>query len=526
MVMKIIDTNLDMYGNTVQNICIETVTEIPVSIDVGRIVYLSPAKEIYVCTEDGWKTAGQVNPFENIKVNGEVVAPVDGAVNIIVPTRTSHLVNDSGYITKGVTTLDHFYPKEELYTREELDSKLQAITQFDFKVVDALPEIGEWGYIYLVPSPSSKSKNVKDEYIWVDDAWEQIGSTQFKLDLVQTADGITVNNTALQKATAEQDGLMTKEMVSEFRAKQDKLTAGANIVIDGGVISAVGGGTGGGHPTVIREFGGDGALEYLIEHDLNSYNLLFQVRTVSAPIRYVQTGLEAVDANTIKVILAEPLNDRLSISILACDRAATPTEFNVETKEITTPMTIWSLNNPTGNAVFCQLFDDTGDELRGDIVQESAEGFTPVVASFDTAYSGTMLVAKATKVFDFEKKTGMTIDLVQEGFSTDDKFLIQIFTDEMGQTMADIIQDSGSGVIEIDFGGMSLTGFVILRSASVVQTFENASEVVCQHDLGRKVGVQVYLEGSGQALADVKCTSENVVTVSMGSEVTGYVVVL
>ena len=526
MAYKIIDTTLDMYGNTVQNVCIETVMEIPASIDVGRIVYLSPAKEIYVCTEEGWKTAGQVNPFENIKVNGEIVTPVDGAVNIVVPTRTSHLVNDTGYITKGVTTLDNFYTKEETYNREELDSKLQAITQFDFKVMDALPETGEWGYIYLVPSPASKSKNTKDEYIWVDGAWEQIGSTQFKLDLVQDADGIIINNTALQKATETQDGLMTKEMVREFRAKQDKLTAGANITIEDGVISATGGGTGGGHSTVIRKFGGDGQTEYVINHNLNSYNLLFQVRTVTAPIRYVQAGLEAVDTNTIKVILAEPLNDTLSISILACDRAVTPEVFDVEVKKISTPMTVWSQNNPTGNAVFCQLYDSSGDELRGDIVQESAEGFTPVVASFDTAYTGSMLTAKASKVFNFVDSTGMTIDLIHEGFSADDRFLVQIFTDEMGQTMADITQDSGSGVIEIDFGGMNLTGFVIIRKASVVQTFENTSEVVCQHDLGRTVGAQVYLEGSGQVLADVKCTSENVVTISMGSAVTGYVVVL
>lgn len=523
MAMKIIDTNLDMYGNTVQNICIETVTEIPTSTDVGRIVYLSPVKEIYVCTEDGWKTAGQVNPFENIKVNGEVVAPVDGAVNIVVPTRTSHLVNDSGYITKGVTTLDNFYPKEELYTKEELDSKLQAITQFDFRVVDALPETGEWGYIYLVPSPASKSKNTKDEYIWVNDAWEQIGSTQFKLDLIQTADGIVINNTVLQKATEEQDGLMTKEMVREFRGKQDALTAGANITIENGVISATGGGAGGGHSSVVREFGGDGQTEYIINHNLGTYNVLIQLRTVAAPIRYITTTMEAVDTRNLRLIFTDPLTETLSISIMACDKVVVPTELDVDTKVIESEMSVWTYTNVTENPVYVQMFDTTGNEIRGDITQESSEMFTPVVANLQEPNSGYMLVAKATHVTPFTDQSTVTIYLDQIGLSTLDKYLIQVYLDGTGQAIGDIKQENG--VVTVDFG-RSLSGYVVLRKASMVYEFTEQKDVVVQHNLGRVVGVQVYLDGTGQAMVDVQQTSDNnVVEIHVNSPITGYIVI-
>ena len=526
MAYKIIDTTLDMYGNTVQNVCIETVMEIPASIDVGRIVYLSPAKEIYVCTEEGWKTAGQVNPFENIKVNGEIVTPVDGAVNIVVPTRTSHLVNDSGYITKSVTTLDNFYTKEETYNREELDSKLQAITQFDFRVVDALPETGEWGYIYLVPSPASKSKNTKDEYIWVDGAWEQIGSTQFKLDLVQDADGITVNNTALQKATEAQDGLMTKEMVREFRGKQDALSAGANITIENGVISATGGGAGGGHSSVVREFGGDGQTEYIINHNLGTYNILIQLRTVAAPIRYITTTMEAVDTKNLRLTFNDPLTETLSVSIMACDKVVVPSVLDVDTKSIETAASVWSMVNTSGQAVYCQLYDSDGNEIRGDMVQESADGFTPVVASLDRPYTGTMLIAKASIFMEFSNQTEITIDTVQNGFAASDKFLVQVYLDGTGRTMPDIIQDNGTGIISIDLGDEPLSGYIVARKATMVQEFTSATEIVCTHNLNRVVGVQAYLEGSGQVMADIVCTDLNTVTVSSNNLISGYVLVL
>lgn len=497
MVTKIVNTDIDMYGNRVTNLCVEVLPELPETTSEGRLVYLKAARQIFVYSAGSWQSVGELNP-----------------------TKLSAFENDVGFLTADTAGLSNYY------TKDETDERINNLARLQFKVMDALPETGEPNYIYLVPTTSSKSKNVKDEWIWVDGDWELIGSTAFKLDLKQSPDGIVIDGKTLQKASETQDGLMTKEMVKEFRAKQDKLTAGPNISIENGVISAIGGGTGGGHASFVGSFGGDGMVEYTVSHGLGTYNIIFQMRT-APPVRYVQSTVYATDENTLKVVLSEPLNDTMYISILACDISAPePETFDVETKTISTPMTVWSQNNPTGNAVFCQLFDDTGDELRGDIVQESAGGFSPVVASFDTAYSGTMLVAKATKVIDFADETSIVIDLAQDGLSPDSKYLVQIFTDEMGQTIADVVQDSDSGVIEIDFGGMSLTGFIVLRESSKWVPFENKSEVICQHDLGRAVGVQVYLNGTGQTFSDVKCTSENSVTISMGSESTGYIVIL
>lgn len=51
-----------------------------------------------------------------------------------------------------------------------------------FEKVDSLPNTGESNVIYLVPNGGTDT-NVKDEYMWIDDAWELMGSTS--IDLTQ-----------------------------------------------------------------------------------------------------------------------------------------------------------------------------------------------------------------------------------------------------------------------------------------------------------------------------------------------------
>lgn len=62
-----------------------------------------------------------------------------------------------------------------------MNEKISALEVSKYKVVEVLPETGETNVIYLVPSPRPSQKNIKDEFIWVDGAWEQIGSTEIDL---------------------------------------------------------------------------------------------------------------------------------------------------------------------------------------------------------------------------------------------------------------------------------------------------------------------------------------------------------
>ena len=63
----------------------------------------------------------------------------------------------------------------------ELLLKLETLDKLTYKVVDTLPTKGETNTIYLVPNTNSQDKNIKDEYLWVDNKWELIGSTAIDL---------------------------------------------------------------------------------------------------------------------------------------------------------------------------------------------------------------------------------------------------------------------------------------------------------------------------------------------------------
>lgn len=65
---------------------------------------------------DGIENGAQVNKIETIKVNGTSQTITNKAVDISVPTKTSQLNNDSGFITKSVNNLDNYYTKGTIDT--------------------------------------------------------------------------------------------------------------------------------------------------------------------------------------------------------------------------------------------------------------------------------------------------------------------------------------------------------------------------------------------------------------------------
>ena len=481
MVSKIVNADIDMYGNKISNFCVEVMSELPQTPKEGMLVYLANARQIFVYSDGSWQTVGELNP-----------------------TKISAFENDAGYLTANSVGLDNYY------TKEETDEKIDALTRLQFKAMDILPTTGEPNYIYLVPSASSKARNVRDEYIWIDGDWELIGSTAFKLSFIQDADGIVINDNVLQKATETQDGLMTKEMVKEFRGKQDKLTAGSNISIEDGVISATGGGIGGGHASFIGSFGGDGRTEYTVTHGLGTYNIIFQMRT-APPVRFVQATVYADDEDSIRVVFSEPMNDVVHISILACDASAPAPEepLDIDVKTIS-GTTTWIHENNTGAPVFCQLYDVSGNEIGGDIIQNSIDGFDPVIATTDTENdSGYMLVAKADITEYFENTTSCSVDVTNYGYTADDKFLVMVFVDGMGQNF--VQTEQVGSIVTIEFGKNSpSTGYVVLRKATRMFEFTDlvGEPVIAEHNLNRIVGAQLFVDGDLQ-VTDVDCIDLN-----------------
>lgn len=85
------------------------------------------------------------------------------------------------------TDLDDKADKSTTYTKQQVDdaitNAIAGVTQIQFSVVQALPATGEAGVIYLIANG-----NVYDEYIYVNNAFEKLGSTDVDLSgYVQTS---------------------------------------------------------------------------------------------------------------------------------------------------------------------------------------------------------------------------------------------------------------------------------------------------------------------------------------------------
>lgn len=83
------------------------------------------------------------------------------------PTKLSQFTNDSKFQT-------------DAQVQQAINSAVSGITGIDFQVVESLPEMGKKGTIYL-KSNSGSGQNIYDEYIWVNNKYEMIGTTQVDL---------------------------------------------------------------------------------------------------------------------------------------------------------------------------------------------------------------------------------------------------------------------------------------------------------------------------------------------------------
>ena len=105
-------------------------------------------------------------------------ASSDVTANITVPTVVSDLTNDSGYQTASDVS-------------SAIATAISGITVISFEIVAQLPQEGDPGTIYLI-SNSGSGTNIYDEFVYVNNTWEQIGTTA--ADFTNVAYYDSVNN--------------------------------------------------------------------------------------------------------------------------------------------------------------------------------------------------------------------------------------------------------------------------------------------------------------------------------------------
>lgn len=156
-----------------------------------------------------------------------------------IPTTTSELTNDSGFITNAVNNLVNYYLKSETYSQSEVDSLIAAAKNGRFIYVATLPTTDiDTKAIYLVPSSDPEAGNVKDEYINTDgtsSGWELIGSTAIDL-----SGYVQKSQTA---GLLKNDGTVNTTIEGAVSANTSAITAikdGTNIDSFGDVETALG----------------------------------------------------------------------------------------------------------------------------------------------------------------------------------------------------------------------------------------------------------------------------------------------
>lgn len=153
----------------------------------------------------------------------------DDKTVVQIPTALSAFTNDAGFITSTVNNLTNYYLKSETYTQAEVNALIGAIVTLNILVVQTLPTQDiSTTTIYLVPKQTAGTNDVYDEYMYINNAWELIGTTQIDLSNYYTksqTDSLLADK--VDKVAGKQ--LSTEDFTSTLKTKLDGIASGAEV---------------------------------------------------------------------------------------------------------------------------------------------------------------------------------------------------------------------------------------------------------------------------------------------------------
>ena len=120
----------------------------------------------------------------------------DGSGNSISGTyapKNSPTFTGTPTVPNAATTVNNTQIANTSFVHGVVDAAIAGVTQFDYEVVTTLPTTGVKGKIYLVAVTGPQTQNIYDEYIWIGDKYEKLGTTQ--LDLSNYVNATTVTGT-------------------------------------------------------------------------------------------------------------------------------------------------------------------------------------------------------------------------------------------------------------------------------------------------------------------------------------------
>ena len=189
---------------------------------------------------------------ENIKIENNVISAIDlmPSVDLSDYAKTTYVDTQINNETTARTQADSEL-QSKINTKQDkiiagagidiTDNTISCTLDTTIlKVVDSLPvspSSGDENKIHLVLSTNSEEGNTYDEYLWVNNSWEKIGSFIPSVDLSIYAEKSYVDSQIASETTARTQA--DSELQSKINTKQDTLTAGENIKIENNVISSI-----------------------------------------------------------------------------------------------------------------------------------------------------------------------------------------------------------------------------------------------------------------------------------------------
>ena len=139
----------------------------------------------------------------------------------------------------GAKIDDNTISTETVWSSSKVVSEL-ANAGFDVQVVQELPATGEAHTLYFVPSADPKTQNIYDEYLYANNAWEQVGSTAVDMSdyYTKTQVDALIDGYATQNELEEDEDVISNT-VAFLNKKVDDNTEQINTKVNKSEIPAL-----------------------------------------------------------------------------------------------------------------------------------------------------------------------------------------------------------------------------------------------------------------------------------------------
>ena len=177
------------------------------NITIGTDNRIEAYNKVYVgtCATSESEEVKEISCPEWILAGGNVIIVNFLNGNTTIHVTASDKTNWNGKADKATTLAG--YNIQDAMTAEEIthaiNDAIGSVTGISFEVVSELPSTGESGKIYLVPHEHG-AQDAYDEYIYYNNAWEKIGSTDIDLSNYWSMDNlVAITNEEIDNIVAQ-----------------------------------------------------------------------------------------------------------------------------------------------------------------------------------------------------------------------------------------------------------------------------------------------------------------------------------